>query len=104
MVRPSRIPRARLHVVHRNPLAAFPSDSLLSQVREHSEAGEMVRVCRYAHGFYSVVKNDRLFLVLSAEGAALGTFDNVAAALLAGDRHVEFLPRVNGDDFPRGAA
>ncbi len=99
--RPSYKPRARLHVVHRNPLAAFPSDSLLSQVREHTEAGEMVRVCRYGHGFYHLVQNGTLFLALPAEGSPIGTYENVAAALLAGDRHV-------GIDFPpfspRGAA
>ena len=101
MARPRYAPRPRMHIVHRNPLAAFPSDSLLSQVREHTEAGEMVRVCRYGHGFYNVVKNHRAFLVLSAEGDAVGTFEDIASAVLAGDKHV-------GGDFPpsspRGAA
>ena len=105
MARSSRIPRAPVHRVWISPRR--DCDALLSEVREQTQRGFRVHVTRAGDGAFEVVQNGTCFMVRTLDGDAVATHDNVAAALAAGDRHIEYLPRVDGDDspdFPRGAA
>ncbi len=92
---PGRIPRARLHLVARGLIGGFPSDELLTQVREHADLGERVRLHRHGFRAYDVVQNDTAFLVLPVVGrlTPIGTFGNVCAALMAGGSYVEAVRR-----------
>lgn len=108
----SRIPRARLYLIPRGLMGGLPSDELLMQVREHTDLGERVRLQRHGFRAYDVVKNGSEFLVLPVIGrlTPIGTFGNIAAAILAGDAYVEAVRRCDYDveddeGFdPRGAA
>ena len=111
MRRSARIPRARVHIVPRGLIGGLPSNALLSQVREHAELGERVRLHRYGYRAFDVVRNGDRWLVLPVVGRStpIGTFDNVWAALAAGDAYVEAVRRgeydaEDGDDFHPGAA
>ncbi|WP_237482655.1 hypothetical protein [Lichenibacterium dinghuense] len=106
-----RIPRARVHIVPRGLIGGLPSNALLSQVREHTELGERVRLHRFGYRAFDVVRNGDRWLVLPVVGRStpIGTFDNVWAALAAGDAYIEAVRRgefdeESDDGDPRGAA
>ena len=109
--RNSEVPPARVWSTRRNPVAGFPTTSFATLVREHADLGERVRVRRDGHTYYDLVRNGGAFLVLSSmvDAEPIGTFDDVSAAILAGDRRVEAVRRGEFDaedngGWPRGAA
>ena len=95
---------APLKIIQRFTPLGF--DHLLSEVREAAERGQRVRVCRWRMPFFYIVRNGPLFLTLPAEGSPIGSFESVAAAIMAGDRHAEADDGrdLGHDDQPNGAA
>ncbi len=110
MPRSSRISRASVWSTRRNPIAGYPTHAFAALIREHAGLGERVRVRRDGFTFFDIVENGDAFLVLSSmvDAAPIGTFGDLAAAILAGDRHVEMVRRgefdAQDDLDPRGAA
>ncbi len=92
--------QAPLKIVQR--FTSSGDDHLLSEIREHAGRGAMVRVCRWRQPFFSIVQNGNQFLVLPSQGSPVGTFENIAAAVVAGDKSIQ---AIDYDDFdPKGAA
>ena len=89
--------RPRTHTVWSSPKRN--TALMLAEVRDHADRGEVVQIVRAGARAFQVLRNDTLYLTRSTAGAALGTFGTVLEAVMAGDRHLEWLPRVNGDDF-----
>ena len=101
---PCRPPRrAPLKILQR--FTPKGDDHLLSEIQHFAKRGCMVRVCRWRMPFFHIVQNGTQFLVLPGQGSPIGTFENIVAAVSAGDEHVE---GSDEDDFdgldPRGAA
>ncbi len=102
MARSSYKPRPKVHTVWSSPKRN--TALMLAEVRDHADRGEVVQIVRPGARAFQVLKNDTLYLTRSTAGTALATHGTVLEAVMAGDQHLEWLPRVDGDDFPRGAA
>ncbi len=107
----------------RSPLVPHPSlkflwrhtpkgdDYLFGAIREHCTRGGEIRVQRFGTAPYSIVLNGDLWLARPIDGSPIGSFENIAAAVMAADRYMDAAdgipPRgragLNGDE-PGGAA
>lgn len=63
-------------------------DYLFGAIREHCTRGGEARVQRYGVAPYSIVLNDRLWLARPIDGSPIGSFDCIAAAVIAADRYM----------------
>ncbi len=64
-------------------------DRLFSDIREHCTRGGEVRIQRYGSKPYSIVLNDTLWLARPLVGEPIGSFENIAAAVMTADRHMD---------------
>ena len=64
-------------------------DRLFSAIREHCTRGGEVRVQRFGTAPYSIVLNDTLWLARPLVGEPIGSFEYIAAAVFAADRHMD---------------
>lgn len=99
-----RIPRAPVAHVWRSP--ARDDAMMLAEIRDHAQSGRRVHVMRAGGGSFEIVANGTCFMVRTLGGEAVATHDNVMAAVMAGDRHLDQSGEDDFDDrpHPRGAA
>ena len=98
-----RLPRAPVAHVWGSP--ARDTDNMLSEIREHAQRGRRVHVMRAGSSGFEIVLNGSQFLVRAREGDVVGTFDNIMAGVIAGDRHLDHRDEDDfGDDEPKGVA
>ncbi len=110
MKRPSaRIPHPPLKFLWRHTPRG--DDYLFGAIREHCTRGGEMRVQRYGAAPYSIVQNGDLWLARPIEGSPIGSFQNIAAAVMAADRYMDAadgvrpkVPAEVGGDDPKGAA
>ena len=102
MARSSYKHRPRVHSVWHS--AKRNSALMLAEVRDHADRGMVVQIIRAGGRSFQVIRNGECYLARSAAGDALATEATVLEAVMEGDQHLKYLPRADGDDFPRGAA
>ena len=84
---------------------ARDADAMLSEIREHVQDGQRVHVMYANGGAFEIVMNGSQFMVHALGGSVVGTFGNIAAAVRAGDKHLdEWDAPALGYDDPKGVA
>lgn len=87
---------------------ARDTDAMLSEIREHAQRGRRVHVMHADGGAFEIVMNGSQFMVRALGvlgGSVVGTFGTIAAAVRAGDKHLdEWDEPALGHDDPKGAA
>lgn len=104
---------SRRPYLHRAPERALQrftprgDSALLREIGEATSRGMTAVIRRGREAGFSIVRNDTQLLVRPHPlwgRSPVGTYQDVIAALWAGDRWVEGSPEGEGGDEPRGAA
>ena len=105
----ARIPHPPLKFVWRH--VPKGDDHLFGVIRAHCTRGGEVRVQRYGSHPYSIVLNGTLWLARPLVGDPIGSFGNIAAAVMGADRFMDEQAQARaqhqadfGGDEPGGAA
>ncbi len=85
--RSPRIPHPSLKFLWRHTPKG--DDHLFSAIREHCQRGGEVRLQRFGCKPYSIVLNGTLWFARPVVGDPIGSFENIAAAVMIADRHMD---------------